>query len=165
MLYDESIIKGRLVGKIWSRKGLIDVDNISQKGKVPAAWRVVESISDLLVEEKRLRTRNVGKVEMVTKDEGDRLADVTANEEEETACGTEAGEITTDHVHVEGTESQSKPSVQEDEDEEEEGGGGGGKVMHDTAGTHLIGRRLAIEELEEIEVTEELGRISGHRRA
>jgi hypothetical protein len=147
VIYDESIIKGRLVGKIWSRKGLLDVDNISQKGKVPAAWRVVESISDLLVEEKRLGARNIRKVETVTKVEGDRVADVTAKEGEETARGTETGEMTTDRVH-QGTKSQPTPSVQAEAGAR---GGGGGKVMHDTASTQLIGRRLAIEELEEIE--------------
>jgi hypothetical protein len=60
VIYDESIRKGKLVGSIWSRKGLLDIGNTSQKGKVPAAWRVVEAIADLLVIEQHWNKNGKG---------------------------------------------------------------------------------------------------------
>ena len=95
LLYDEPIKQGRFLSKLWSRRGELDIGNKSQYGKIPAAWRIVEDLCEL-----------VGK---------------------------------------------------EEEEEEGRGGGGGGggeeedgNDIIDEAAQHE-GRKLAIEELEELE--------------
>jgi hypothetical protein len=104
VIYDESIRKGKLVGSIWSRKGLLDIGNTSQKGKVPAAWRVVEAIADLLVIEQHWNKNGKG-------------ADVIEKRSENQVGNKEETEIN-------------------------------GDIDKDAS---QIGRRLAIEELEELE--------------
>jgi hypothetical protein len=104
VIYDESIRKGKLVGSIWSRKGLLDIGNTSQKGKVPAAWRVVEAIADLLVIEQHWNKNGKGD-------------DVNEKRSENQVGNKEETEIN-------------------------------GDIDKDAS---QIGRRLAIEELEELE--------------
>jgi hypothetical protein len=51
LLYDEPIKQGRFLSKLWSRRGELDIGNKSQYGKIPAAWRIVEDLCELVGKE------------------------------------------------------------------------------------------------------------------